>query len=43
MIEKSSIYVKVASKMGIVLMWNEDDSILVRTASGPVYTFRDQS
>ncbi|NXW25491.1 MUC5A protein, partial [Circaetus pectoralis] len=27
-IEKSSIYVKVASKMGIVLMWNEDDSIL---------------
>ncbi|KFP59725.1 hypothetical protein N322_03153, partial [Cariama cristata] len=28
-IEKSSIYVKVASKMGIVLMWNEDDSILV--------------
>ncbi|XP_052666589.1 mucin-5B-like [Harpia harpyja] len=29
MIEKSSIYVKVASKMGIVLMWNEDDSILL--------------
>uniref|UniRef100_A0A663EUW0 VWFD domain-containing protein n=1 Tax=Aquila chrysaetos chrysaetos TaxID=223781 RepID=A0A663EUW0_AQUCH len=28
-IEKSSIYVKVASKMGIVLMWNEDDSILL--------------
>ncbi|NWI32796.1 MUC5A protein, partial [Sula dactylatra] len=29
MIEKSSIYVKVASKMGIVLLWNEDDSILL--------------
>ncbi|XP_035748755.1 mucin-5AC [Egretta garzetta] len=29
MIEKSSIYVKVASKMGIVLMWNEDDSVLL--------------
>ncbi|XP_059682108.1 mucin-2 [Gavia stellata] len=28
-IAKSSIYVKVASKMGIVLMWNEDDSILL--------------
>ncbi|NWW99935.1 MUC5A protein, partial [Caloenas nicobarica] len=28
-IEKSSIYVKVASKIGIVLMWNEDDSILL--------------
>ncbi|KFZ66548.1 hypothetical protein N338_00978, partial [Podiceps cristatus] len=28
-IEKSSVYVKVVSKMGIVLMWNEDDSILV--------------
>ncbi|XP_009890327.1 PREDICTED: mucin-5AC, partial [Charadrius vociferus] len=28
-IDKSSIYVKVASKMGIVLMWNEDDSILL--------------
>ncbi|XP_010185507.1 PREDICTED: LOW QUALITY PROTEIN: mucin-5AC-like, partial [Mesitornis unicolor] len=28
-IEKSSIYVKAASKMGIVLMWNEDDSILL--------------
>ncbi|NXW85762.1 MUC5A protein, partial [Alopecoenas beccarii] len=28
-IEKSSIYVKVASKIGIALMWNEDDSILL--------------
>ncbi|NXR13363.1 MUC5B protein, partial [Semnornis frantzii] len=28
-IDKSSIYVKVASKMGIMLMWNEDDSILL--------------
>ncbi|XP_075568549.1 mucin-5AC [Pelecanus crispus] len=28
-IEKSSIYVKVASKVGIVLMWNEDDSIML--------------
>uniref|UniRef100_A0A8C4UUY4 VWFD domain-containing protein n=1 Tax=Falco tinnunculus TaxID=100819 RepID=A0A8C4UUY4_FALTI len=29
LIEKSGIYVKVVSKMGIVLMWNEDDSILL--------------
>ncbi|XP_069713221.1 mucin-5AC-like [Phaenicophaeus curvirostris] len=28
-IEKSSIYMKVVSKMGIVLMWNEDDNILL--------------
>ncbi|NXM03908.1 MUC5A protein, partial [Tyrannus savana] len=28
-IEKSSIYVKVASKIGVVLLWNEDDSILL--------------
>lgn len=42
-IAKNSIYVKVASKSGIVLMWNEDDSILVRTAPGPVYNFREQS
>ncbi|XP_071617663.1 mucin-2-like isoform X1 [Heliangelus exortis] len=28
-IEKSSIYVKVSSKMGILLLWNEDDSILL--------------
>ncbi|KFV81009.1 hypothetical protein N308_11997, partial [Struthio camelus australis] len=28
-IERSSIYMKVISKIGIVLMWNEDDSILV--------------
>ncbi|NXJ86214.1 MUC5A protein, partial [Trogon melanurus] len=28
-IEKSSIYVKVTCKMGVVLMWNEDDSILL--------------
>ncbi|NXX53565.1 MUC5A protein, partial [Scopus umbretta] len=29
MIDKNSIYMKVASKLGIVLMWNEDDSILL--------------
>ncbi|NXP56296.1 MUC5A protein, partial [Heliornis fulica] len=28
-IEKSSIYVKVEGKMGISLMWNEDDSMLL--------------
>ncbi|XP_025912778.1 mucin-5AC-like [Apteryx rowi] len=28
-IEKSNIYMKVISKLGIVLMWNEDDSILL--------------
>uniref|UniRef100_A0A8B9UUB6 VWFD domain-containing protein n=1 Tax=Anas zonorhyncha TaxID=75864 RepID=A0A8B9UUB6_9AVES len=28
-IERSSIYVKVVSKMGVVFMWNEDDSILL--------------
>nr|XP_009672766.1 PREDICTED: mucin-5AC-like [Struthio camelus australis] len=28
-IERSSIYMKVISKIGIVLMWNEDDSILL--------------
>ncbi|XP_009072977.1 PREDICTED: mucin-19, partial [Acanthisitta chloris] len=28
-IEKSSIYVKVGSKIGVVLLWNEDDSILL--------------
>ncbi|XP_054027982.1 mucin-5B [Dryobates pubescens] len=28
-IEKSTIYVKIASKMGILLMWNENDSILL--------------
>ncbi|XP_010076932.1 PREDICTED: mucin-5AC-like, partial [Pterocles gutturalis] len=28
-VEKSSIYVKVASKMGIVLMWNKNDNILL--------------
>lgn len=34
---------KVGSKIGVVLLWNEKDSILVRTAPGPVYPFRDQS
>ncbi|OWK56811.1 Mucin-5AC [Lonchura striata] len=29
MIEKSSIYVKVGSKIGVVLLWNEKDSILL--------------
>ncbi|XP_066408625.1 mucin-5AC-like [Molothrus aeneus] len=28
-IEKSSIYVKVGSKIGVVLLWNEKDSILL--------------
>ncbi|XP_059704189.1 mucin-5B-like [Haemorhous mexicanus] len=28
-IEKSSIYVKVGSKVGVVLLWNEKDSILL--------------
>ncbi|KFV09955.1 hypothetical protein N340_00300, partial [Tauraco erythrolophus] len=28
-IEKSNMYVKVVSKMGVVLLWNEGDSILV--------------
>ncbi|XP_054246712.1 mucin-5B [Indicator indicator] len=28
-IEKNSIYVKVLSKIGVMLMWNEDDSILL--------------
>ncbi|XP_014747011.1 PREDICTED: mucin-5AC-like isoform X3 [Sturnus vulgaris] len=28
-IEKSSIYVKVGSKIGVVLLWNEQDSILL--------------
>ncbi|XP_062432327.1 mucin-5AC-like [Rhea pennata] len=28
-IERSNVYMKVISKIGIVLMWNEDDSILL--------------
>ncbi|XP_023784602.1 mucin-5AC-like [Cyanistes caeruleus] len=28
-IEKSSVYVKVGSKIGVVLLWNEKDSILL--------------
>ncbi|XP_010164955.1 mucin-5B, partial [Antrostomus carolinensis] len=28
-IEKSSIYVKIAGKMGVMLMWNEHDSVLL--------------
>ncbi|XP_035183463.1 mucin-5AC-like [Oxyura jamaicensis] len=28
-LERSTIYVKVVSKMGVVFMWNEDDSILL--------------
>lgn len=34
---------EVASKMGVMLMWNEDDSILVRTTPEPDWAFRDQS
>lgn len=39
-IERSSIYVKVVSKADIVFMWNQHDSILVRTTLGPACTFR---
>ncbi|CAM2115408.1 unnamed protein product [Caretta caretta] len=29
MVERSSMYMKVTAKMGLVFMWNEDDSILL--------------
>ncbi|XP_029767909.1 mucin-5AC-like [Terrapene carolina triunguis] len=33
MVGRSSMYIKVTAKMGLVFMWNEDDSILVRINS----------
>ena len=33
-IEQSSSSVKVAAKLGLVFMWNQDDSLLVRRGAG---------
>uniref|UniRef100_A0A674J729 Uncharacterized protein n=1 Tax=Terrapene triunguis TaxID=2587831 RepID=A0A674J729_9SAUR len=42
MVGRSSMYIKVTAKMGLVFMWNEDDSILVRINSrlltGPAFS-----
>ncbi|XP_025063680.1 mucin-5AC-like [Alligator sinensis] len=32
LIEKNNVYIKVSAKMGLLFMWNEDDSILLEVA-----------